>query len=177
MKDKILIAALNQAYKPFLEKDYSPEAFLFLEMPLSEVDVNVHPAKIEVRFKDTNQIFRLVNRSIEHTVLKEMGIKDVYPEEPKEKKTFKVEEMGEPEVFKVPWEERISRFSWDVKIFEHQSQDSYRLIHETIPEIAFPMRRILTSLRDHFGKVEVLDPFGAKASDRSERLYFVCTAR
>jgi len=108
VKDKILIAALNQAYKPFLEKDYSPEAFLFLELPLSDVDVNVHPAKTEVRFKDTNQIFRLINRSIEFAVLKEMGIKDVYPEEPREKKTFKVEEIGEPQIFKAPWEERGS---------------------------------------------------------------------
>lgn len=69
------------------------------------------------------------------------------------------------------------RFAWDVKIFEHQNQDSYRLMHESIPEIAFPMRRILTSLRAHFGEVKVLDPFGAKACDRSERLYFVCNAR
>lgn len=127
VKDKILIAALNQAYKPYLEKDYSPEAFLFLELPLSDVDVNVHPAKTEVRFKDTNQIFRLINRSIEFAVLKEMGIKDVYPEEPSEKKTFKVEEMGEPQGFIVPWEARESRLSRNVEavgpsVFEQDAE-------------------------------------------------------
>jgi len=129
VKDKILIAALNQAYKPFLEKNYSPEAFLFLEMPLVDVDVNVHPAKTEVRFRDTNYVFRLLNRSIEHAVLKEMGIKDVYPEAPEERKTFKVEEMGEPEVFKLPWEEKGSSFSQDIKtvdtaVFEREAEKS-----------------------------------------------------
>ena len=69
------------------------------------------------------------------------------------------------------------RFAWKVNIFEHEKGNSYRLIHETIHEKAFPMRRILSSLRAHFRKVQVLDPFGAKASDRSERLYFVCEAR
>lgn len=129
VKDKILIAALNQAYKPYLEKDYSPEAFLFLELPLSDVDVNVHPAKTEVRLRDTNYVFRLINRSIEFAVLKEMGIKDVYPEEPTDKKTFKVEEMGEPQVFKALWEERESTFSRNVDavdsaVFEQNAEIS-----------------------------------------------------
>jgi SAM-dependent methyltransferase len=69
------------------------------------------------------------------------------------------------------------KFAWDVKIFEHQNQNSYKLIHENIPEIAFPMRRILSSLREPFEEVKVFDPFGAKATDQSERLYFVCKAR
>ena len=66
------------------------------------------------------------------------------------------------------------KFVWDVKIFEHQNRDSYKLIHEDIPEIAFPMGRIVTSLEGHFEQLKALDPFAAKASDQSERLYFVC---
>jgi len=69
------------------------------------------------------------------------------------------------------------RFAWDVKLFEHEKGNSYRLIHETIHEMAFPMKRILSSLRARFKTVKALDPFGAKVSDRSERLYFVCKAR
>ncbi len=71
---------------------------------------------------------------------------------------------------------RRNKFIWDVKIFEHQGRDRYRLIHEEIPEAAFPLRRILAALRARFTRVKVLDPFGAKASDRSERLYFICKA-
>jgi DNA mismatch repair protein MutL len=73
--DKTLQAALNQVYQPFLEKNTFAEAFLFISMPSGEVDVNVHPAKSEVRFRDSRRMFRLVRRAVENAVLKEMGIK------------------------------------------------------------------------------------------------------
>jgi SAM-dependent methyltransferase len=72
---------------------------------------------------------------------------------------------------------RQGLFEWDVKIFEHQNRNSYRLFHEKISESAFPKQRVVSSLRSHFRQVKALDPFGAKASDRSERLYFVCGGR
>ena len=65
-------------------------------------------------------------------------------------------------------------FDWDVKIFEHQTRDTYKLSHETIRELTLPQKQILTALRDRFKKVKVIDPGGARASDQSERLYFVC---
>ncbi len=65
-------------------------------------------------------------------------------------------------------------FDWNVKIFEHQKKDEYKLFHETISELALPQKRILTALRDHFKQVKVVDPGGARPSDQSERLYFVC---
>ena len=65
VKDRTLQAALNQAYAGILEKDRSAEAFLFLTVPFSEVDVNVHPAKAEVRFRDSQAVFRLILRSVE----------------------------------------------------------------------------------------------------------------
>lgn len=67
-------------------------------------------------------------------------------------------------------------FAWDVKIFEHRKRADYQLIEETIEETAIPMQRILTSLRSYFTVVKVFDPEGARPSDRSERLYFVCKA-
>ena len=71
---------------------------------------------------------------------------------------------------------RRGNFTWDVKIFEHRIRNHYRLVGETIEETAFPKLRILTSLRHHFRAVKVFDPEGARPSDRSERLYFVCRA-
>jgi SAM-dependent methyltransferase len=65
-------------------------------------------------------------------------------------------------------------FLWDVKIFEQQKKDRYKLIHETIKEIAPPYKRIVTSLRPRFKQIKVIDPSGAGPSDQSERLYFVC---
>jgi DNA mismatch repair protein MutL len=77
VRDKILASALNQAYRGLLEKDQSPEAFLFLTVPFGDVDVNVHPAKAEVRFQDSSSVFRLVVRSVERARLGEGGLKEI----------------------------------------------------------------------------------------------------
>jgi DNA mismatch repair protein MutL len=79
VKDKVCQAALNQIYKGFLEKDQFAEAFLFLDIPSSELDVNVHPAKTEVKFLDSQAVFHCVRRGVESAILREMGVKEVYP--------------------------------------------------------------------------------------------------
>ncbi len=99
VRDRTLLAALNQAYRGFLEKDRYAEAFLFLSYPYTEVDINVHPAKAEVRFKDSRPVFQLVFRSIEQAILKEKGVKKIYPTKEEEmgfrmeeKRSFRIEE-------------------------------------------------------------------------------------
>ncbi len=77
VKDRTLQAALNQAFEGKLEKGRSAEAFLFIDVPYGEVDVNVHPAKAEVRFRESQTIFRLVLRGVEKAALRVSGIKEV----------------------------------------------------------------------------------------------------
>jgi DNA mismatch repair protein MutL len=79
VKDRILMAALSQAYAGILERGRSPEAFLFLRLPFADVDVNVHPAKAEVRFKDTQLVFRLVLRAVSEGAARGHTIKEVAP--------------------------------------------------------------------------------------------------
>jgi DNA mismatch repair protein MutL len=79
VKDRILMAALNQAYAGILERGRSPEAFLFVSLPYADVDVNVHPAKAEVRFKDTQLVFRLVLRAVGEGAARVHTIKEVLP--------------------------------------------------------------------------------------------------
>jgi len=82
VKDRTLQAALNQAYAGILERHKSPEAFLFIALPYGDVDVNVHPAKAEVRFRDSQLVYRLVLRAVEHGTLREHAVKDVYAAAP-----------------------------------------------------------------------------------------------
>jgi DNA mismatch repair protein MutL len=60
VKDRLLVGALRAAYRDLLARDRHPIAALFLELPLDEVDVNVHPAKTEVRFRDPAAVRGLI---------------------------------------------------------------------------------------------------------------------
>jgi len=95
VKDRLLQAALNQAYKGFLEKDSFPEAFLFIGCPYSMVDVNVHPTKAEVRFKESQSAFHLVINGIRRAMLQHQGIKEIYPTQTEEP-VFKIREKRPP---------------------------------------------------------------------------------
>ena len=64
VKDKTLIGALKQAYHDLLAKQRHPIAVLFVDLPADQVDVNVHPAKAEVRFKDGGHVFALMRSAI-----------------------------------------------------------------------------------------------------------------
>jgi DNA mismatch repair protein MutL len=60
IQDRSLQHALGEAYRGLLMVGRYPVAFLFLEIPPDDVDVNVHPTKSEVRFRDSQQLYRLV---------------------------------------------------------------------------------------------------------------------
>ncbi len=60
VKDRLLVGALRAAYRDLIARDRHPIAALFLEVPLDEVDVNVHPAKTEVRFRDAAAVRGLI---------------------------------------------------------------------------------------------------------------------
>ncbi|MBW0008198.1 MAG: DNA mismatch repair endonuclease MutL [Sphingomonas sp.] len=68
VKDRLLVGALRAAYRDLIARDRHPIAALFLDVPLEEVDVNVHPAKTEVRFRDPVAIRGLIIGGLRHAL-------------------------------------------------------------------------------------------------------------
>ena len=73
VQDSTLSQALIQAYAGLLDSGAYPFAALLLTVPVDFVDVNVHPTKAEVRFRDPQQVFRAVQRAVRSALLESTG--------------------------------------------------------------------------------------------------------
>ena len=73
VKDKIIAGGLLEGFRSVLPHGVYPVAFLFLEIPVEEIDVNVHPAKTEVRFRRAQAVKDVIAEAIRDT-LKNAGI-------------------------------------------------------------------------------------------------------
>ncbi|MBI4031510.1 MAG: DNA mismatch repair endonuclease MutL, partial [Proteobacteria bacterium] len=68
VRDKLIAGAVRGAYMDVLARDRHPAVVLFVELPAEEVDVNVHPAKAEVRFRDSALVRGLIVSSLKRAL-------------------------------------------------------------------------------------------------------------
>src|SRR5215217_3787926 len=110
--DVSLSAALLQAYHTLLMVGRYPLTALFLQMPPQEVDVNVHPAKAEVRFRNQDQVFSFVQRSARKTLLAYSPVPNMAPSLWGTTRTISAEEpRNSGPDWAIGHDEDLSRFS------------------------------------------------------------------
>ncbi len=74
VRDKVITSAIRQAYRNCIPASAYPVVILFLELPFDEVDVNAHPAKTEIRFRDQSTVHTVVLENIEQALVRSASI-------------------------------------------------------------------------------------------------------
>lgn len=74
VRDKVITSAVRQAYRNCMPSSAYPVVILFIELPFEEVDVNAHPAKTEIRFRDQSTVHRLILETIERALVQTPSI-------------------------------------------------------------------------------------------------------
>jgi DNA mismatch repair protein MutL len=92
VKDRTIAHAIIDAYNVASIKERSPEVHLFIELPYDALDVNVHPTKAEVRFRDQSYVHQVVRRTLG----------DALGRGPAPELTLEVARAGAPQPFTLP---------------------------------------------------------------------------
>ena len=90
IKDKTLSSAVEKSFKGMLPIGKYPFLVLNIEMDSSKVDVNVHPAKLEVRFVEEQKVFKAIYHSIKDTLLKNDLVTDTERDKSNNAENFKM---------------------------------------------------------------------------------------
>ena len=96
VKSRLIAAAIEQAYKPFMMQHRYPFTVLHIKIKPELIDVNVHPAKMEVRFQQENEIYELLAGAIENTLRGKEFIPDVSDDGKAEKRVQEKQKLPEP---------------------------------------------------------------------------------
>lgn len=101
IKSSIIYKAIEEGYRTFTMKHRYPFVCLDFKIDQELLDVNVHPTKMEIRFRNGREIYELVVDAVRVALLQKDLVQDVLRETPKKKELPKTKEVKKPEPFEV----------------------------------------------------------------------------
>lgn len=101
IKSSIIYKAIEEGYRTFTMKHRYPFVCLDFKINQELLDVNVHPTKMEIRFRNGREIYELVVDTVREALLQKDLVQDVLRETPKKKEQQKTKEVKKPEPFEV----------------------------------------------------------------------------
>lgn len=101
IKSSIIYKAIEEGYRTFTMKHRYPFVCLDFKINQELLDVNVHPTKMEIRFRNGRETYELVVDTVKEALLQKDLVQDVLRETPKKKEQPKTKEVKKPEPFEV----------------------------------------------------------------------------
>lgn len=135
IKSSIIYKAIEEGYRTFTMKHRYPFVCLDFKIDQELLDVNVHPTKMEIRFRNGREIYELVVDAVRAALLQKDLVQDVLRETPKKKELPKAKEVKKPEPFEV------NRRKEEVQKVDQQGQ----AVQQQIEKPSHPVKKTLTA--------------------------------
>ena len=146
IKSSIIYKAIEEGYRTFTMKHRYPFVCLDFKIDQELLDVNVHPTKMEIRFRNGREIYELVVDAVRAALLQKDLVQDVLRETPKKKELPKTKEVKKPEPFEVNRrKEEVQKVDQQGQGVQQQVEKQRQAVQQQIENPSHPVKKTLTA--------------------------------
>ena len=146
IKSSIIHKAIEEGYRTFTMKHRYPFVCLDFKIDQELLDVNVHPTKMEIRFRNGREIYELVVDAVRAALLQKDLVQDVLRETPKKKELPKTKEVKKPEPFEVNRrKEEVQKVDQQGQGVQQQVEKQRQAVQQQIEKPSHPVKKTLTA--------------------------------
>ena len=146
IKSSIIYKAIEEGYRTFTMKHRYPFVCLDFKIDQELLDVNVHPTKMEIRFRNGREIYKLVVDAVRAALLQKDLVQDVLRETPKKKELPKTKEVKKPEPFEVNRrKEEVQKVDQQGQGVQQQVEKQRQAVQQQIEKPSHPVKKTLTA--------------------------------
>lgn len=146
IKSSIIYKAIEEGYRTFTMKHRYPFVCLDFKIDQELLDVNVHPTKMEIRFRNGREIYELVVDAVRAALLQKDLVQDVLRETPKKKELPKTKEVKKPEPFEVNRrKEEVQKVDQQGQGVQQQVEKQRQGVQQQIEKLSHPVKKTPTA--------------------------------